>query len=233
MQRKNYTHIFFDLDHTLWDFDANNRITFDEILKKHDLYNSGIKNIDNFLEIYDPYNKMLWDLYKKGSIEKNYLSYRRFELTLLHLGIDNTELAKAMAADYIQISPTKTRLKEGAIEVLEYLQSHYILGLLTNGFNEIQYLKIRNSGLEKYFPFVVTSEEAGSKKPDTGIFEFILNKTNTNRNECIYIGDEPETDIVGAAAAGIDSVLVTFGKYFGETPATFTIKTLYQLKEIL
>jgi putative hydrolase of the HAD superfamily len=112
------------------------------------------------------------------------------------------------------------------------LQTRYILGLLTNGFNEIQHVKIRNSGLEKYFPFVVTSEEAGSKKPDIGIFEFILNKTNANRNECIYIGDEPETDIVGATAAGIDSVLVTFGKHFGETPATFTINTLYQLKKI-
>ncbi len=233
MNFKKYTCVFFDLDHTLWDFDANNRLTFDEILHSYQLYNGKIGSLDAFLQVYDPHNKMLWDLYKKGIIEKSFLSYRRFELTLQHFGIDNIELAKSMAQDYISISPTKTILRDNAIHVLDYLKPKYLLGLITNGFNEIQFVKIERSGLKEFFPFIVTSEEAGSKKPDPGIFQYMIHKAGVGSNECIYIGDEPETDIVGATDAGIDSVLVTFGKNFPVTTATFTIQSLLELKKIL
>lgn len=233
MPAKNYAYVFFDLDHTLWDFESNNRLTFDEILSRHHLLNTHFRNTEEFLGVYNRYNKELWDQYKKGIIEKNYLSYRRFELVLQDFGIKNTELAKAMAADYIRISPTKTTLMVGTVEVLEYLKPKYKLGLITNGFDEIQFVKIRHSGLEKYFPVIVTSEEAGCKKPDPGIFAYTLAKAEASAETSIYIGDEPETDVVGAKEAGIDQVLVTFGKPFAETGATFTITTLAELKTIL
>lgn len=233
MITKKYSHVFFDLDHTLWDFESNNRLTFDEILDKYKLYGPVIANLDAFMEVYTPHNKMLWDLYKEGKIEKSFLSYRRFELSLQHFGFDDIELAKTMAADYIRISPTKTILMDGTIGVLSYLQSKYMLGLITNGFDEIQFVKIMHAGLKHFFPIVVTSEQAGCKKPDPGIFAYTLAKADASAEACIYIGDDPETDVVGAKKAGIDQVLLTFGKTFKETGATHTIESLHQLKEIL
>lgn len=233
MAFKKYTHVFFDLDHTLWDFETNNHLTFNEILSRQRQMYSAIPGIDAFMKVYNIHNKALWDQYKKGLIEKDFLSYHRFVLTLGDFGIENTALAKQIAADYIRISPTKTTLIDGAIEVLKYLRPKYKLGLITNGFDEIQFVKIRHSALEHYFPLVVTSEEAGCKKPEPGIFYYALKKACAEASNSIYIGDEPETDVNGAREAGIDQVLVTFGKYFPESGATHTIESLYELLKIL
>ncbi|MBE0662756.1 MAG: noncanonical pyrimidine nucleotidase, YjjG family [Bacteroidales bacterium] len=233
MAHKKYTHVFFDLDHTLWDFDTNNRLTFDEILATHRQMYSTIPAIDAFMKVYVNHNKSLWDQYKKGLIEKDFLSYHRFNLTLGDFGITNPELAKQIAADYIRISPTKTTLMDGALELLNELKQKYKLGLITNGFDEIQFVKIRHAALEQYFPLVVTSEEAGCKKPNPEIFHYALKKAGAEASSSIYIGDEPETDVKGAKEAGIDQVLVTFGKHFDESGATHTIDSLYELRNIL
>jgi putative hydrolase of the HAD superfamily len=233
MASKKYTHVFFDLDHTLWDFDTNNILTFDEILNGHRQMHATIPAIDAFMKVYINHNKSLWDQYKKGLIEKDFLSYHRFNLTLGDFGIANPELAKQIAADYIRISPTKTTLMDGALEVLNELKLRYKLGLITNGFDEIQFVKIRHSALEQYFPLVVTSEEAGFKKPNPGIFHYALKKAGAEASSSIYIGDEPDTDVSGAREAGIDQVLVTFGKHFAESGATHTIESLYELRNIL
>jgi putative hydrolase of the HAD superfamily len=233
MTAKIYTHVFFDLDHTLWDFEANNRLTFDDILGKHQLYGQLIINLDTFMKVYMVHNKALWDQYKEGAIEKRFLSYHRFELTLNHFGIDNPALAKQIAADYINISPTKTMLMDGTMEILSYLQPKYKLGLITNGFDEIQFVKIREAGLEKFFPLVVTSEEAGCKKPDPEIFAYTLAKASADAGNSIYIGDDPETDVTGAKSAGVDQVLVTFGKRLPDLGATHTIESLYEIRKIL
>lgn len=233
MPKKLYTHVFFDLDHTLWDFDANNLLTFDEMLSKHKLYSPVIPDLETFMTAYKKHNKALWDLYKEGKIEKSFLSYHRFELTLLDFGIENIETAKAMAADYISISPTKTILRNGSHEILSYLQSRYALGLITNGFNEIQFVKLEKAGLKKYFPLVVTSEEAGCKKPEPDIFHYALKKAGARPETSIYVGDEPETDVVGAKAAGVDQILVTFGKDFTAIDATHVVDTLPEIAQIL
>jgi len=228
-----YTHIFFDLDHTLWDFDANNLLTFDEILNNHKLYGPSIPDLETFMSVYTLHNKSLWDQYKQGLIEKSFLSYHRFELTLLRFGIDDINMAKSIAEDYIRISPTKTLLRDGAIEILEWLKPKYTLGLITNGFNEIQFVKIRNARLNEFFRIIITSEEAGCKKPDPGIFKYSLQKAGAKEATSLYIGDEPETDVAGAKAAGIDQVLVTFGQHFANDGATYTVQELLDLKNIL
>jgi len=234
MNQHKYTHIFFDLDHTLWDFDANNLLTFDEILNSHKLYSpSIIPDLATFMAVYALHNKNLWDQYKQGLIEKSFLSYQRFKLTLQHFKIDDINMAKSMAENYIRISPTKTLLRDGAIEILEWLKPKYTLGLITNGFDEIQFVKIRNSGLDEFFSIVVTSEEAGFKKPDPGIFYYSLKKAGATANLSLYIGDEPETDIVGAKAAGIDQVLVAFGHDFNHIGASYLVHELLDLKKIL
>ena len=233
MTKKTYSYVFFDLDHTLWDFDANNLLTFDEILQKHRQKYTKIPDLESFMEVYKIHNKNLWDQYKKGEIEKSYLSYRRFELSLEHFGIRSLETAKAMAEDYIRISPTKTILREGAHEILSYLQGKYKLGLITNGFDEIQFVKIRESGLEPYFPLVVTSEEAGCKKPDPEIFFYALNKAGATAGHSIYVGDEPETDVAGARNAGVDQILVSFGNTFHNPGATYLVNSLHEIRFIL
>lgn len=233
MTVKTYTHVFFDLDHTLWDFEANNRLAFDDILCKHQLYSQVIHDLETFMMVYMVHNKALWEQYKEGAIEKSFLSYHRFELTLKYFGIDNPALAKQIAADYISISPTKTMLMDGTMEILSYLQPKYKLGLITNGFDEIQFVKIRKAGLEKFFPLVVTSEEAGCKKPDPEIFAYTLAKAGADAGNSIYIGDDPETDVTGAKLAGVDQVLVTFGKSLPDLGATHTIKSLHELRNIL
>lgn len=233
MNPKKYTFVFFDLDHTLWDFETNNRLTFDEILKKYKLYGPAIPNLDAFIKVYTLHNTALWDQYKEGIIEKSFLSYHRFELTLKHFGIENIELARQMAADYISISPTKTTLMEGTFEVLDYLKEKYNLGLITNGFDEIQFVKIRHARLQEYFPLVVTSEEAGYKKPDPAIFYYALKKAGAKPEKSIYIGDDPATDVPGAKMAGLDQVLVTFGKTFPDVNPTYTIQSLHELINIL
>jgi putative hydrolase of the HAD superfamily len=233
MKNKKYTHVFFDLDHTLWDFDANNLLTFDEILTNYQVYQRGIPDLQSFMRVYTDHNKALWDLYKADKIEKSFLSVTRFRLTLKNFGIDDPELSAVIADDYIRISPTKTLLREGTFEILSYLRLRYNLGLITNGFNEIQFIKIGNAGLEPYFPIIVTSEEAGCKKPCPEIFNYTLSKAGARAEKSIYIGDEPETDVPGAREAGVDQVIVTFGQEFSFTGATFTVDTLLDLKSIL
>ncbi len=233
MTNNNYTHVFFDLDHTLWDFDANNLLTFRDILDKHHLNGKIIPGLDEFMDVYKVHNKNLWDQYKKGEIEKEFLSFRRFELSLMSFGVHNSDLAKKIAEDYINISPTKTLLVPGVFEILDYLKNKYTLAMITNGFSEIQFVKIRLSGLEPYFPLVVTSEEAGFKKPDPRIFDYALEKAGAKAANCIYIGDEPETDVEGAQAAGIAQVLVTFGKAMNHANATYVVNNLTDLKNVL
>ncbi len=233
MLKKNYTHIFFDLDHTLWDFNTNTKLTFDEILAKLDLYKKGIPDIDAFLFVYSKHNKALWDQYKRGEIEKELLSYHRFELTLEEFGIQNVEIAKMIAEDYILLSPTKTELIPDSIKVLEYLSSKYALGLITNGFDEIQFIKIEKAGLNPFFNWIVTSEEAGSKKPDPAIFNYALEKAGANAATSLYVGDEPETDILGAKLAGIDQILFCNNCQEHAEQATHTIHRLTELITLL
>ncbi|MDP2423408.1 MAG: YjjG family noncanonical pyrimidine nucleotidase [Bacteroidales bacterium] len=233
MLKNNYTHIFFDLDHTLWDFDTNTRLTFDEILANLGLYESGIPNIDAFILVYSKHNKALWDQYKKGEIEKALLSYLRFELTLKEFSVQNIGMAKQIAEDYNRISPTKTVLIPGSLEVLEYLRPKYELGLITNGFDEIQFVKIEKAGLNRFFKWVVTSEEAGAKKPDPAIFYYTLQKTGANAETSLYIGDEPDTDIPGALLAGIDQILLCDHCPEHTLKATHTIACLRDLLTLL
>ncbi len=233
MNKPKYTHIFFDLDHTLWDFDANTRRTFDDILCELQLYRKGIPDIEAYMTIYAVHNKQLWSEYKAGNIEKEFLSYRRFELTLADFGIRDTVMAKVIAEKYIQQSPLKTSLIPGSMEVLGYLVNRYRLGLITNGFNEIQFVKIEKAGLKRFFEWVITSEEAGVKKPDPGIFRYALEQARVTPELCLYVGDEPETDVEGAREAGIDQVLFCPDCDDKHHKATYVIRRLTELLDLL
>ena len=167
-----YKHIFFDLDRTLWDFDRNSLETFKDL---YNLYNINSKfNCDfiSFHTIYKKNNTKLWEAYRKGDISKKFLSIHRFIYTINELGSNDIDIAIKMSEDYIKYSPEKNILFPYTHDVLNFLKTKYKLHIITNGFVEVQYKKIKNSGLEKYFTSTITSEEAGFQKPDKRIFEF-------------------------------------------------------------
>jgi len=230
---KLYKHIFFDLDNTLWDFEKNAREAFMDIYGKFDLKTAGIHDLDQFANSYIRHNEELWALYREGKIEKEYLRWRRFEVTLNDFGIDSPELALAIGNEYVTISPQKTNLFPNTIAALDYLKRRYTMHIITNGFEEVQFSKLRNSNLRLYFADVITSEAAGSKKPDPRIFAFALQKTGALAGESLMIGDDIETDIQGAAKAGMDTVFFNPGKLPHNGEVSLEINDLIELTQIL
>ncbi|MBN1651670.1 MAG: YjjG family noncanonical pyrimidine nucleotidase [Bacteroidales bacterium] len=228
-----YKHLFIDLDRTLWDFDSNALITLGELFDTYQLKEKGIASFDCFLTYYKAYNQTLWDEYKNGKITKAYLSVERFYGSLKNFGIDNYEMAKQMAAAYIRISPTKTKLFPQALEVVESLSKKYHLHIITNGFSEVQFVKVKNSGLAPFFDTIITSEMAGVQKPNAKIFQYSLEKTGAKPIESIMIGDDLEADILGAKNVGIDQIYVNFeNKLHTESPL-HEVNTLAAILEIL
>ena len=155
-----YKHIFFDLDHTLWDFNKNSSETLEELFELYSLKELGIHAFEDFIKMYRKVNDEKWDLYRKGEINKQELRATRFHDTLLSFEIDHPELAAQIDHDYIQKSPHKTNLFPHTHDVLKYLSKKYVLHIITNGFSEVQVIKMSASGLHTYFRYKITSEEA-------------------------------------------------------------------------
>jgi putative hydrolase of the HAD superfamily len=229
-----YKHIFFDLDHTLWDFETNSQQTIRELYDRHALESRGILSFEAFLASYVVHNDRLWDRYRKGFINRNELRTKRFSLAFLDFKIADEKLTKAFSDEFLEILPTKTALFPYTVEVLDYLANKgYPMHLITNGFEATQLLKMKHAGIGQYFTHVVTSETAGSLKPYREIFDYAMVKAGTTAKESLMIGDALELDIVGAQTVGMDQV------YFnplvpatGITP-TYTIQCLSELKTIL
>lgn len=233
MHNKLYKHIFFDLDRTLWDFDRNAGETFNDIHDKYYLKDRGIADLDDFMSIYHKINLELWDQYRKGLIRKEELNVQRFSLTLDSFGIKDNGLSESIAKDYIEISPTKKHLYPGTYQLLEYLSSKYKLHIITNGFEEVQHRKLKHSELDQYFSCIITSEDAGYKKPHINIFKYAFSVAEALPAESLMIGDDIEVDIIGAKEAGMDQVLVDFDRILPDSSATYYVNSLFELKLIL
>ena len=229
----NYNHIFFDLDRTLWDFDAAAEVAFERIYEKYQLKKLGIPSAHEFHEVYHPLNEQLWVLYRADKITKDELNRTRFLKPLEHYGIHDTELADHLSEDYVYWSPRIVRLVPGTIELLDYLKPKYHLHLITNGFQEVQHTKLSGSGLEPYFETLTVSEEVGVKKPNPEIFLYALRKANATAEESIVIGDEMAVDIDGARAAGIDQIFYNPNGEKVEGERTFEVCSLLEIKKIL
>ncbi|HEU4551237.1 MAG TPA: YjjG family noncanonical pyrimidine nucleotidase [Chitinophaga sp.] len=229
-----YKHIFFDLDHTLWDFETNSYQTLEELYHVFNLAGRGVTTFAAFYESYVIHNEKLWDRFRKGFITRNDLRSKRFSLTLLDFKIGDEKLAQALSEKFLQVLPFKTALFPYTIEVLEYLTAkNYPLHMITNGFEETQLLKMRNAGIDHFFTHIITSEVAGSLKPYREIFDYAITKAAATATDCVMIGDALELDIVGAYNAGMDQI------YFNpKVPATtmqptHSISCLSELKAIL
>ncbi|HBS87678.1 MAG: noncanonical pyrimidine nucleotidase, YjjG family [Bacteroidetes bacterium GWF2_38_335] len=229
---KKYKHLFFDLDRTLWDFEKNALELFMDIFKNRQL-DKIFPDFDIFYTTYKKHNDALWELYRHGKIKKDILRYKRFSDTLEEFGFSDANLAKNIGDDYVNLSPYKNNLFPNTIETLEYLYPKYKLYIITNGFKEVQFTKLKKSNLERFFTRVITSEDVGVQKPNPEIFHYSVSSVNAKKIECLMIGDDPEVDILGARKYGIDQVLFnTENKKHSEKP-TYEISDLSELKNFL
>jgi putative hydrolase of the HAD superfamily len=230
---KQYRHLFFDLDHTLWDFEANAKATLKELYSALQLEEKGINDFDLFHKNYRAHNEKLWERYRNGFIRQEELRVKRMWLALLDFKIADEELAKEMSARFLELLPTRTILFPHAAEILQYLiDKGYILHLLTNGFEKTQHSKLMYSGLKHFFKEIITSELSNSLKPSKEIFEFAFERCAAEKNECIMIGDNIEVDIIGAMNAGIDQVYVNHLSIEPTVKPTYTVNSLKELEEI-
>ena len=230
-----YKHLFFDLDHTLWDFEANARATLSSLYQEMDLLAKGVHDFELFYKNYLVHNDKLWERYRKGYIKQEELRVKRMWLALLDFKIADDILAAEMNTRFLDLLPTRTLLFPHAKETLQYLaDKQYILHLITNGFEKTQHSKLKYSGLDIFFTEVITSEGSNSLKPNKEIFEYAFKKTGASPAESIMIGDTIEVDILGAVNAGIDQVHVN---HLTKEPMavpehTFPTYTVYSLKEL-
>ena len=229
MKINNISHVFFDLDHTLWDFDKNSALTFEKIFQ---LNNVNVC-LGDFLEIYVPINFQYWKLYREEKIDKASLRYGRLNdaFKLLDLKVKTSMIYK-LSDDYIAHLSTFNHLFEGALEILEYLQEKYKLHIITNGFKEVQQGKLNNANIDNYFDTVTNSEMVGVKKPNPKIFKHALDIAKASQENSIMIGDNYEADILGALNFGVDAICFN---YHNETldKEVKQVDSLLQLKQYL
>lgn len=200
---KTITDIFFDLDHTLWDFEKNSALALEKIFAMQEL----AINLQEFLLFYIPVNREYWEKFRKDEISQEALRFGRLKDTfnLINFEIED-ELVVLLSEKYIHYLPQYNHLFEGTIEILDYLSSKYNLHIITNGFAEIQDSKLMNSFINHYFKTITNSESAGVKKPHPLIFDFALNSANTKSQNSIMIGDCMIADVQGALDAGLDAI---------------------------
>jgi len=203
MKIKNITDVFFDLDHTLWDFDKNSALTFKKIFQ---INNIDIP-IDRFLEEYMPINLKYWKLYREEKVTKEALRFGRLNEAFVAVNVSvEMELIHKLSNDYIEHLSNFNHLFDHTFEILDYLKINYKLHIITNGFDEVQHKKMQKSNILHYFDTVTNSEMAGVKKPNPKIFNHALEKANTNAERSIMIGDSLEADVLGAKRIGMEAI---------------------------
>jgi putative hydrolase of the HAD superfamily len=196
-------HVFFDLDHTLWDFDKNSGLTFDKIFKLNDI---NVK-LEDFLEVYEPINLRYWKSYREEKVTKSALRYGRLKEAFDSISITvEDDLINHLSEEYITHLSSFNYLFEGVFEILNYLKDKYDLHIITNGFEEIQERKMKSSNIINYFKTITNSEMVGVKKPNPKIFNHALHLANAKTGESIMIGDSLEADIEGAHNVGMDTI---------------------------
>ncbi len=229
---KNYKALFFDLDHTLWDFDASSKETlselFDEYIAKH-----GLFTFDTFLKTFRKVNDQLWHEYNKGKVDKSYIRENRFDKILATLNIHDKDLSVHISEKYLFECPRKPNLITHARLILDALHTEYSIYILTNGFEDVQNIKLESSDIHSYFRQVITSDGCGYQKPDPTFFHHALAQSKTEPSEVLMIGDNLKTDIAGALNVGIDTVYFNPSQNGRPHKSTYEIASLDQLLQIV
>jgi putative hydrolase of the HAD superfamily len=206
MPRTAYRHLFFDLDHTLWDFERNSAETLGELFETHGLRAHGVASVADFQQTFSRTNHELWRLYDTGQISQTELRHHRFRRVFAALGVDEPGCCDELNERYLATCPSKGYLIEGATDLLEYLAPRYPLHVITNGFNDVQHTKLRTSGLLPYFREIITAQRAGVGKPAPAIYSYALNAATCACTDSLMIGDNWENDVLGARRAGLSAI---------------------------
>jgi len=227
-----YKHLFFDLDHTLWDFDKNSEASLRTLYKEYELEKYGITDFDALFKSYVIHNDKLWERYRNGFIKRDELRWKRMWLMLLDFKVADTSLAHEISTAYLEILPTQTLLVPHAKDILDHCKGRYEMHLITNGFDTTQRLKLQYSGIARYFTHLITSERSNSMKPHRDIFEFALKQAGATADESIMIGDAIDIDILGAINAGWDTVYYNPHHVAHGRKPTYEIEHLEELMRI-
>lgn len=223
-------HVFFDLDHTLWDFEKNSALAFQKIFKEVSLE----LDFDQFLAVYIPINLEYWRLYREDQISKKELRYQRLKKAFDAIELEVAdETINRLSVLYIDNLPNFNHLFEGTIEILDYLQDKYTLHLITNGFEEVQSKKLRQSGIFDYFEEIVTSESVGVKKPNPRVFRHALEVAKASPENSIMIGDSFEADVLGAHGVGMDTIFCNLDGKAVDAKNFKTVNSLLEIKRYL
>ncbi len=229
-----YEHLFFDLDHTIWDFETNSKEAMLDVFTSNQLHEKGVTSFDAFFDRYSYHNHRLWDKYSKGQLKQEELRWKRMWLSLVDFKIADEAVSRKMGLDFLEILPNKNKLFPYTLEILTYLKNKgYQMHLITNGFEKVQYNKIEKSNISSFFKEVITSEGSNSLKPNREIFEHALEKTRATINKSIMIGDNIEADIKGAMNFGMDTIFVNHINATTDVQPTYTIYHLKELETIL
>jgi putative hydrolase of the HAD superfamily len=230
---KKYKHIFFDFDNTLWDFTHNSKESLNDVFIKYELSNY-FSDFNDFFEKYEKTNLKLWEDYRKGKISKETLSIRRFSIILDEVKYPDFTLAQKLNSDYLTLTTTKTKIIDYAFNVLNYLKNKYLIHIITDGFFEVQIVKLKTSKLSPFISNVITAEEVGFLKPSIELFEEALESVKAKKEESIMIGDSYESDILGAHNAGIDQIFLNPDNRTDlKIKPTYTISNLNEIMDIL
>lgn len=232
--KASYKFLFFDLDHTLWDYTTNSEETLKELYQKYQLQQAGSFCADTFCKTFDVVNRGLWEQNETGKLGREELRRQRFVQVLQELGVTAAceDIATGLDQDYMALCPAKPGLLPYAIEVLEHLYKRYPLYVLTNGFRDVQDIKLQASQIQHYFQGVYTAEDAGVPKPNVQFFTHALRQVGARPEECLMVGDNLKADIIGAASAGIDSIYYNPNRRNYHVPVQREISCLSELKEL-
>lgn len=223
-------HVFFDLDHTLWDFEKNSDLTFQKVFLEYDVKVA----LNLFLEVYKPINFKYWKLYREEKVTKEALRYGRLKEAFVALNYSiSDDLINVIAIKYIEFLPDFNHLFAGAFELLDYLKDKYQLHIITNGFEEVQSKKMRTSNIQHYFKEVITSDSVGVKKPNPKVFNYGLEVANARKEESIMIGDSLEADIQGALDVGFQAIHCNFDNQIVENKEIISVRSLLEIKQYL
>lgn len=229
---KKYNHLFFDLDHTLWDFDKNSEATMQQLYLEFDLAGRGIPDFDAFFQLYCTHNDRLWERFRKGYIKRDELRWKRVWHTLLDFRVADTMLAHELSTAYLELLPMQTLLVPHALELLNHCKGRYEMHLITNGFETTQRLKLQYSGISRFFNQIITSEKSNSMKPYPEIFDYALMVAKAEEEESIMIGDAVDIDILGAINAGWDTAYYNPGQKPHSRKPTYEVTHLQELISI-
>lgn len=223
-------HVFFDLDHTLWDFEKNSDLTFQKIFNTNNIE----IDLSKFLKIYKPLNREFWRMYREDKISKSELRYQRLKTAFDKVNYTISDgIINQLAIDYIEYLPSFNHLFNGTLDILNYLKDKYQLHIITNGFEEVQTKKMKSSNIYQFFDKVITSESVGVKKPNSKVFQYALKATNASARNSLMIGDSVEADIFGALNAGLQAIHCNFENESLKDTNFISVTSLKELKQYL